>query len=540
MKRKTFLQLLSSTLAGAITVSLTGCKQALAGGVKFIRSGGNAAVGHMLWQDAPEKESGGKEIKTDVLIIGGGVSGLTTAYFLQKHNINNFLLLELDEKAGGNSKYGENSFSKYPYAAHYLPIPNANNQALIDFLVEKKLITGFNEAGEPFYDEYSLCHEPEERLLINNYWQEGIVPNTHLTGDDEIQIRRFFELIETLKKEKGADGKYVFEIPLFNASRQNNYLALDKISFAHYLNREGYTSPKLLWYLRYCCRDDYGQSPEKVSAFAGLHYFASRRGTGANCEPNSILTWPEGNGRLVEMLSENLNNNIHTGQLVRSVRLDGDECTVLAFDTKKQEHYTIQAARIVMAVPCFVRKKIMPESMPAETELPAIYSQPWLVATVTVKNFTDRNGFPLSWDNVAMAGNSLGFVFAQHQSLISIHENFVFTLYKPLDENEPKQARHIYFEKTDEELQREIITELSVMLPGIEKEIIEIDCYIHGHGMVSPGMDYLMNPKRQLLSNNLRHKVYFAHTDYSGISIFEEAFAQGLSAATEIIKQQHA
>ena len=46
------------------------------------------------------------------------------------------------------------------------------------------------------------------------------------------------------------------------------------------LDQNGYTAPTLHWYLNYCCRDDYGTRYDKVSAWAGLHYYCSRWGTG--------------------------------------------------------------------------------------------------------------------------------------------------------------------------------------------------------------------------------------------------------------------
>ena len=43
--------------------------------------------------------------------------------------------------------------------------------------------------------------------------------------------------------------------------------------------------------VEYSCRDDYGVSHSKVSAWAGLHYFASRAGKAYNADsPNHVLT----------------------------------------------------------------------------------------------------------------------------------------------------------------------------------------------------------------------------------------------------------
>ena len=37
-----------------------------------------------------------------------------------------------------------------------------------------------------------------------------------------------------------------------------------------------FTSPYLNWYVNYACRDDYGALATDTSAWAGIHYFASR------------------------------------------------------------------------------------------------------------------------------------------------------------------------------------------------------------------------------------------------------------------------
>ena len=78
--------------------------------------------------------------------------------------------------------------------------------------------------------------------------------------------------------------------------------ALDRLSMSDWLDERGFTSPRLRWLVEYGCRDDYGATPDDVSAWAGLFYFASRRKS-PGAEPQPLLTWPEGNGRLVAHLA---------------------------------------------------------------------------------------------------------------------------------------------------------------------------------------------------------------------------------------------
>ena len=97
---------------------------------------------------------------------------------------------------------------------------------------------------------------------------------------------------------RGADGKPAFALPLAYSSRDPGLLALDRIPYAAWLDAQGWRSPVLRAYLRYCMRDDYGCEPANVSAWAGIHYFAGRRGWAADGAGDSVLTWPEGNDHL--------------------------------------------------------------------------------------------------------------------------------------------------------------------------------------------------------------------------------------------------
>jgi hypothetical protein len=80
-----------------------------------------------------------------------------------------------------------------------------------------------------------------------------------------------------------------------------------------------------------------------------------------------------------------------------------------------------------------------------------------------------------------------------------------------------------------------IVEDLETMHPGITADIISIDLWPWGHGMISPGVDYIWQERRQLPLN--QGAVHFAHSDMSGISNFEEAQYQGVQAAERVLAQ---
>src|SRR5205085_11400325 len=78
-------------------------------------------------------------------------------------------------------------------------------------------------------------------------------------------------------------------------------------------------SARVRWLVDYACRDDYGLTANEASAWAGLFYFASRmRRPGAESQP--LITWPEGNGRLIKHLYERTRARVRLGLAVADVR----------------------------------------------------------------------------------------------------------------------------------------------------------------------------------------------------------------------------
>ena len=63
--------------------------------------------------------------KAPVVIVGGGIAGLSAAWRLAKRGMNDFIVLEMEPDAGGNARWGENATSSFPWAAHYVPVPGS-------------------------------------------------------------------------------------------------------------------------------------------------------------------------------------------------------------------------------------------------------------------------------------------------------------------------------------------------------------------------------------------------------------------------------
>src|SRR5437879_10269030 len=65
-----------------------------------------------------------------VVIVGGGIAGLSAAWRLRKRGFTDFVLLEMNAQPGGNARWGQNEITAYPWAAHYVPVPDRKSTRL--------------------------------------------------------------------------------------------------------------------------------------------------------------------------------------------------------------------------------------------------------------------------------------------------------------------------------------------------------------------------------------------------------------------------
>ena len=531
MKRKDFIRLLAFTGLAPATFY---CTPADKNAFPPTLLGPDSKTGHLLRDGTGYSSHKTEYIET--LIIGGGIAGLTAAHTLSKNGIADYRLIELEKQPGGNSSYRQNSVSAYPLGAHYLPIPNLNQPAMIDFLADAGIITGFDVNGHPYYLEEYLCQEPEERLFIKNYWQEGLVPDYSVPETDKHEITDFFRLMKTYQTAIGTDGREAFCIPVALSSRDTQYLALDTLSFKTFLEQQGWKSEYLHWYVDYCLRDDFGTRYDETSAWMGIHYFASRKGISANAEKNDVLTWPEGNGKLADALRKKVEPHIRCQQMALHIDTDGKTHRVTFFDVAGNEYNSIECRNLVLAVPQFICHKILPPEIAHPLPQKIEYS-PWLIANLTVKPLPeDGRGAPLSWDNVIYGSTGLGYVNACQQHQKTVHEKFVFTYYRPLLDLSPADMRKAIRNSSTAEWKKMVLDDLRTAHNNIEESLLDMEIYVTGHSMPQPRPGLM----RQVLSltETDADGIYFCHSDLAGYSIFEEAFYWGHRVAEKIIQKK--
>ncbi|MCW3162043.1 NAD(P)/FAD-dependent oxidoreductase [Chryseobacterium oryctis] len=491
-------------------------------------TGTNHILGHKLWAKDFPKPS--EEIYTKYLIVGGGISGLSACRFFSQNNENDYLLLEMENHLGGNSSNGQNKFSKFPLGAHYLPLPNKENTEIIEFLRECGIYQGDDEDGEPILDEYQMSFPQQERLFYKNSWQNDIVPQKRISKETQDEFIRFFKRMDEFREKKDSKGNYFFAIPVEDSSLEEpDFIQLEKMTFKSFLSKESFKSEELLWLLDYSCRDDYGLGVDYVSAWAGIHYFAGRKNNWSKKYKDQVFTWPEGNARLAKHFSKYIKGKSLTEHLVFDVVPDENNVEVLCYDNVQKKTKKIIAEKVLFATPQFVNQRIF-GSRRAEN----FNYVPWLLTTITLKNEFGGDE-ELAWDNVIYGSDGLGYIYDQHQSLAQVLGEKVITYYRSFSTSDCKKARKKLYALKESELKTLVLEDLKKAHPLIEDFIVEIQFHKIGHAMIAPVPNQIFGFETENVRMPVENKIFFAHSDLSGISIFEEAFYQGLRAAKKML-----
>lgn len=487
-----------------------------------VRSGHRLREARPSWDSAPATPR-----RAQVLVLGAGIAGLACARRLKAQGVD-VAVLDLETRPGGNSRSHEMAGLPCPLGAHYLPVPGDEAPEIQALLEELGLAR--HVAGRWTYDERHLCHSPQERLWLEaqDQWVEGLLPPPESPAV-QAEYPRFAGLVERARREVG------FAMPSTHHRWSSAHDALDRQSFASWLDDQGLRSAPLRWYLDYCCRDDYGAPAAEVSAWAGLHYFGSRHGFMSLEERESVLTWPQGNGWLSAQLADPLADALHVGHTVLRVREERHAVQVLSWDASADRPQRWEADQVVLALPLFIAGRVVEHPGAALAEMaPRMRYAPWLVANLRLDEPPlERLGAPLAWDNVVYGRDTLGYVNAGHQSLDPRRGPCVFTAYRAL----PQAQRASLLTPDWRAWAAQILADMAPLHPDLPERVQAMDLMRYGHAMSIPVPGLRGAAALKALREQGQGRLHHAHADLAGYSVFEEAFTQGEAVARRLLAQ---
>jgi hypothetical protein len=156
-----------------------------------------------------------------------------------------------------------------------------------------------------------------------------------------------------------------------------------------------------------------------------------------------------------------------------------------------------------------------------------------LVANLHLRERPRAAGVGLSWDNVLHDSPSLGYVCATHQRG-SDYGPTVLTYYLPLSDADPRQARQKLYDGDYAMWRDAVLLDLGRAHPDLAGLVTQLDLFRWGHAMVRPEVGARTRTGR-VEAARASGRLHFAHSDLSGVSLFEEAFDHGVRAAGEVL-----
>ncbi len=507
-------------------------------GDNFDEAHGRLRNPYALLRDISQREDhpGAGQAPYDVVVVGGGISGLTVAYKLRDRNI---VLLERESQTGGVSKSENWNGIEYALGAAYMvnpapdpgdrTSPDALNFALLkelDLLAEGRLANG-DENHCVFTNREVIPHEDVYGLLNNAFFQHVLAHKN---------------------------------FPSIPPKNSDLVRTLDEISFKQFLqdqrlqrwvyDRTVTTLSRAAWEaIEYYFWGAFGTNSWETSAYHGLNFFAA--------EFDEILCFPGGNAYIAKRLTERLNRAnpriVNTGYYVLQIEPDqgGRGWNVLAYRGGRIHRF--RSRTVVFASPLFLAKNMIPAlPEPQREAIRSLDYRSYVVANVLVRRRMDEifenekfvDGYELTRIHELMPGDYPPARLSDHGVYSDVvvadfpvtraPTHAVLTVYRPYPyAHGREQLRYLTYDEVEREIRKSVLEGFSQH--GLQEDDIEgIRLTRWGHPMIIPRPGQLANGTMARARQPLPGGLFFAHTDIQGAPAIENALASAFAAVESV------
>jgi protoporphyrinogen/coproporphyrinogen III oxidase len=408
--------------------------------------------------------------KVDIAIVGGGMAGLSAAYFLRGKD---WLLLEKEDHFGGNAYQEEFSGQPYSTAAAYDFRGSDSDQLAKEIGLDLLPI----DMPDPTIDNGTYTPDT---------WRSGISQLPY-SKETVASFKRFSEDILKLDPKK-------------------DMLELDSKPFTEITG--AYAPEVTKWWDAYGL-SNWGAVTEETTAFIGVsdaQYLIKG-------EDNTRVILPGGLGcishKLVEVLRPKYGERMIGGATVVSVVPDGNEVRVTYLQEDKLT--TVAAKVVLMCSPKFITSRIV-AGLPNEQKQAMRRMR---YAPVPMINMIfDKRIYSKGYDNWCPGNSFTDFIVAdwtirKQPGYKPKYE--ILTFYSTLRDSQ----RSLLLEEADcKEFAGKVLEEFQKLQPEFNVDPVEIRLYRRGHAMMMavPGQ----YTKNRMIASRPMERIFFGNSDSGG------------------------
>ena len=456
----------------------------------------------------------------DVVIIGGGIAGLSAAYHLNGMKI---LLIEGNPRLGGNSKSQVYNKSYISQGSAYITLPESGDE-IDTFLKNLKLNSKFREV---------TSHD--EKVFFGGKFIDGF-------WDGTTDPKRADEFKSAFKKITDVFENNYPEIPVWDnsTSARNYFNSLDSITFEAWLKQElGEVHPHVMEYITLYCWSSFSASPAEISAAQGLNFLS--------CDLSGTKALPGGNGLIAEAVYQDLKKRnkvtIFNNSFAVDLRSEGGSA-VVCFKNATNTLVTVKARQCIVASPKLVMKKVISGlSTDQEKAMSGIGYRAYLVGNIFLKKKVRSMGY----DNFMLSGTNprreyedsknrvVADVVCADWAMNDQAEKSVLTLYMPLPYDMAQQ--YLFLDNLHEKYLDRIKPKLIPILEQMGASWSDVEgmrLVRYGHSVPVARTHGVASGLFEKASASIDNCIRFANQDNWGNPCFETSYGSALRAVEKI------